>query len=123
MDTDLSTAEKNDLAELVAQLMNWRKLNHMAVESKKGNFVGLISLNQLTAALQKNSAAKKPKDLLVKHIMESNPKTIGPEDSIKDALQIMVDNEISCLPVILRNELVGILSQNQLIGIDKNGDV
>ncbi len=120
MDTDLFTAQKNDMAELVAQLMTWKKLDHMAVETKKGNFVGLISLREITSALLINkSAKKKSRDLLVKDIMEPRPITIGPENSIKDALQLLTNGEISCLPVLYKKELVGLISSKQLIGINK----
>lgn len=120
MDTDLFTAQKNDMAELVAQLMTWKKLDHMAVETKKGNFVGLISLRQITSALLINKNTKKNRrDLLVKDIMEPSPMTIGPENSIKDALQMLTDGEISCLPVLFKKELVGLISSKQLIGINK----
>ena len=120
MDTDLFTAQKNDMAELVAQLMTWKKLDHMAVETKKGNFVGLISLREITSALLINKIAKKKsRDLLVKDIMEPRPITIGPENSIKDALQLLTNGEISCLPVLYKKELVGLISSKQLIGINK----
>ena len=120
MDTDLFTAQKNDMAELVAQLMTWKKLDHMAVETKKGNFVGLISLREITSALLINKTAKKKsRDLLVKDIMEPRPITIGPENSIKDALQLLTNGEISCLPVLYKKELVGLISSKQLIGINK----
>jgi CBS domain-containing protein len=121
MDTDLFTAQKNDMAELVAQLMTWKKLDHMAVETKKGTFVGLISLREITSALFTNKAAKKKRrDLLVKDIMESNPITIGPENSIQDALQLLSEEEVSCLPVLFKKELIGLINSKQLSGINKN---
>jgi len=112
MDTDLFTAQKNDMAELVAQLMTWKNLDNMAVETKKGNFIGLISLRQITAAiLKKKRAKKKKRDLLVQDIMEPSPVTIGPDYPIKDALELLV---------LLKKELVGIISQKQIAGINKS---
>ncbi len=121
MDTDLFTAQKNDMAELVAQLMTWKNLDNMAVETKKGNFIGLISLRQITAAiLKKKRAKKKKRDLLVQDIMEPSPVTIGPDYPIKDALELLTNEKITCLPVLLKKELVGIISQKQIAGINKS---
>ncbi len=121
MDTDLFTAQKNDMAELVAQLMTWKNLDNMAVETKKGNFIGLISLRQITAAILKNKSTKKKKrDLLVKDIMEPSPVTISPDYPIRDALELLTNEKITCLPVLLKKELVGIISQKQIAGINKS---
>ena len=121
MDTDLFTAQKKDLAELVAQLMTWKNLDNMAVETKKGNFIGLISLRQITAAILKNKSAKKKKrDLLVQDIMEPSPVTIAPDYPIKDAIELLTNEKITCLPVLFKKELVGIISQKQLARINKS---
>ena len=121
MDTDLFTAQKKDLAELVAQLMTWKNLDNMAVETKKGNFIGLISLRQITAAILKNKSAKKRKrDLLVQDIMEPSPVTIAPDYPIKDAIELLTNEKITCLPVLFKKELVGIISQKQLARINKS---
>ena len=121
MDTDLFTARKKDLAGLVAQLMTWKNLDNMAVETKKGNFIGLISLRQITAAILKNKSAKKKKrDLLVQDIMEPSPVTIAPDYPIKDAIELLTNEKITCLPVLFKKELVGIISQKQLARINKS---
>ncbi len=120
METDLFTAQKTDLAELVTFLMTWKDLDHMAVESKKGNLVGLVSLKKVTQEILKTKQSKKSKSLLVKDVMQPDPVTIKPDKSIKAALQLMSDHNISCLPVIFKKELVGIISQKHLLGINKS---
>ena len=42
--------------------------------------------------------------------MNKNPITIGPNDDIKYAILLMIDKKVSCLPVVEKNELVGILT-------------
>ena len=63
---------------------------------------------------------KKSKDLLVEDVMQSDPVTVNPEASIIDALQLMIDKDVTCLPVIVKKELVGIISQKHLLKINKS---
>ena len=120
METDLFTAKRSDLAELVAHLMSWKNLGHMAVENKKGNLVGLVSLNKVTEVALKKKRSKKSKDLLVKDVMQADPVTVSPDASIMDALQLMIDKDVTCLPVIVKKELVGIITQKHLLKINKS---
>ncbi len=120
METDLFTAKRKDLAELVAHLMSWKNLDHMAVENKKGNLVGLVSLNRVTEVALKKKRSKKSKELLVKDVMQADPVTVSPDASIVDALQLMIDKDVTCLPVIVKKELVGIISQKHLLKINKS---
>ncbi len=43
MSTDLFTVQRDDLIELVAEIMNWRRIRYMPVEDNKGELVGLVS--------------------------------------------------------------------------------
>lgn len=59
METDLFTVQRDDLIELVAEMMDWRKIRYMPVEDKKGN---LVILNQSAIAAsflqQKNHTSR-----------------------------------------------------------------
>tara|TARA_R100001143_G_scaffold63596_1_gene73230 strand:- start:3849 stop:4130 length:282 start_codon:yes stop_codon:yes gene_type:complete len=43
-------------------------------------------------------------------VMSKNPVTIGPNDDIKYAMLLMIEKKVSCLPVVEKNELVGIIT-------------
>ena len=61
---------------------------------------------------------RRPEEILafrsLRQILASKPRTllsVGPADTVLSALQIMSDNDVGCLVVLERNELVGIVSE------------
>jgi CBS domain-containing protein len=49
-------------------------------------------------------------------IMSADPITVGPKAKVKDMAQMMVDNRISCLPVVDEDGiLLGIVSEDDLV--------
>jgi len=54
---------------------------------------------------------KEPGSMTVGELAEGKPVTIGADDSIDEAMQLMADRKIRRLPVIDEHRLVGIISQ------------
>ncbi len=49
-------------------------------------------------------------------IMSTDPITVGPKAKVKDMAQIMVDNNISCLPVVDEDGiLLGLVDEDELV--------
>jgi acetoin utilization protein AcuB len=48
--------------------------------------------------------------------MTADPKTIGPDTPVEDALKIMLDNGFRHLPVVDNGEVIGIVSIRDLAG-------
>ena len=57
--------------------------------------------------------------LKVKDIMSTDVKTIGPDSSVEEAAEILSNNNISGLPVVEGENLLGIVSESDLIVKDK----
>ena len=55
--------------------------------------------------------------LKVKDIMSRNPVTITKKTTIEEAVRLMVENDLSCLPVMEGDFLVGIISKSDLFRI------
>jgi len=117
MQTELITAHKSDLVQLVAKLMKWRDLTYMPVEDKKGNIVGLLTLTDTINRLVDEQKKSKPKDLLVKDVMLVDPVIISPEDTIKKAIKLMKEESVGCLPVVNKKELVGMLTNQCIVKV------
>jgi CBS domain-containing protein/gamma-glutamylcysteine synthetase len=118
METDLFTVQKDDIIELIAELMNWRKIRHMPVEDSKGNLSGLITSRQLLTHF--NRGAKNEdgeKAIMAKDIMIKEPLTIGPEASIIEAMKKMRGHRVGCLPVVKGKELIGIITEMDFLRI------
>jgi CBS domain-containing protein len=118
MSTDLFTVQKDDLIELVAEIMDWRRIRYMPVENNKGELIGLISSRMLLRHFARCGKMNKPGgSTLVSDIMIEKPITVTPETSIMDAMQKMQQHRIGCLPVVKGKELVGIITEMDFLRI------
>lgn len=117
METDLFTAQQDDLIELVAELMDWRKVRYMPVEDSKGNLCGLITSRLLLRYYTQYNRINGKKATQVKDIMIKQPITIEPSSTILKAMQILRDNKIGCLPVVKEGELIGIITEMEFLHI------
>ena len=49
--------------------------------------------------------------------MMKNPVIISPDANIIDAMNLMKKNQVGCLPVVNGEELVGIITEKDFLGI------
>ncbi|MCB0639486.1 MAG: CBS domain-containing protein, partial [Lewinella sp.] len=76
METDLFTVQGDDLIELVAELMDWRKIRHMPVEDSKGNLVGLITSRMVLRYYADGKRIRGEEGTVARDIMIREPITI-----------------------------------------------
>lgn len=116
MVTDVFTVQKDDIIELVAEMMDWRKIRYTPVEDTKGNLVGLVTSRLILRHLIQNPKLHGTVKL-VEDIMIKKPYTISPETTITDAMHVMRKNKIGCLPVVKDGELIGIITEMDFLRI------
>lgn len=114
MQTDLLTVQKDDIIELVAEMMDWHNIRYMPVENKKGELSGIISSRELIKHF-----ARKPKDqgIMVRDIMVADPITVDPETTIVEAMHLMRKYNIGCLPVVQNDELIGMIEEMDFLNV------
>jgi len=117
MQTDLLTVEKDDILELVGELMDWRRIRFVPVEDQHGNLQGVITSRLLTRSLLKTIRDPNEKALVVSDIMIKNPLVIDPDASIMDAMKVMRENKIGCLAVVKGKKLVGVITETDFLDI------
>ncbi len=117
METDLFTVQQDDLIELVAELMDWKKIRYMPVEDTKGNLIGLITSRLLLRYFTQKNRINGKSAVHVKDIMIKDPITIEPSSTILSAMKIMRKNKIGCLPVQKDGELIGIITEMEFLHI------
>jgi CBS domain-containing protein len=117
METDLFTVHKDDIIDLVAEMMNWRRIRYMPVEDNKGQLIGLVTSRILLRHYTQKGNDLAEKKLTVKDIMITNPITVSPAATILEALNIMRTNRIGCLPVVKNKELIGIITEMDFLRI------
>lgn len=117
MSTDLFTVQKDDPIDLVAEIMNWRRIRYMPVENTKGELVGLISSRMLLRYYARPDKMELEQITTVKDIMVEKPLTATPETTVVDAMKCLRDNNIGCLPVVKGKELVGVITEMDFLRI------
>lgn len=117
MQTDLYTVDKDDILELVGEIMDWRKIRYMPVEDSEGNLKGLITSRILTRHFLKIAHNPVDKVVTVEDIMIKGPITIEPEASIIKAMKVMRKNKIGALPVVKNKVLAGIITETDFLDI------
>ncbi len=117
MTTDLFTVRKDDVPELVADIMDWQKVRYAPIEDEKGKLIGLISSRMLLRFFGQQYKLDKREEKRVKDLMIKKPITISPESTIFEAMKIMQESKIGCLPVIKNHKLVGIITEGNFLGI------
>lgn len=117
MIADVFTAQADDIVQFVSEMMLWRKIRHLPIEDNKGKLVGLVSSRNLLRHLLDQKKAGSKKVVSISEIMISDPITISPDANILDAMRLMSDNKIGCLPVCSNKELVGIITEKDFLRV------
>jgi CBS domain-containing protein len=110
MVTDLFTLRPDDLVDLAASLMDWRHIRHVPVEDEDGHLVGLVTHRGLLRLLTRGTTAQDGTSMTVREIMKENPTSVSSTTPTLEAIEIMRQSRIGCLPVVDSNQLVGIVT-------------
>jgi CBS domain-containing protein len=100
--------------DFAATLMDWRHVRHVPVEDDRGFLVGLVSHRALLRLVATGRAGAEHK-VSVKEIMNTQPITVQPDTSTADAIRMMREQKLACLPVTRDGKLVGIVTEHDLI--------
>jgi CBS domain-containing protein len=114
MTQDLFTVRTDDIVDFAASLMDWRHIRHVPVENDNGKLVGLVSHRALLRLMAQGRISKEV-SVTVEEIMNREPITVHPDTSTVDAIRLMREKNLSCLPVTRNHKLVGIVTEHDLI--------
>jgi len=109
MSTDVFTVQPDDLIDLAASMMEWRHIRHVPVENGDGRLVGLVSHRALLHLVSKGLGGQ-PEVITVRDVMVADPVTVSPGTPTLDAIALMREKGIGCLPVVEGGQLVGIVT-------------
>lgn len=87
------------------------KIRHLPVVDG-GRVVGVVTDRDLRLAIAREDM---PDDATVSDAMTAPAITTSPETPVEDAAAVLIRNRIGCLPVVEDGELVGILSESDLL--------
>jgi CBS domain-containing protein len=119
MTTDLFTVRSDDIVDFAATLMDWRHVRHIPVEDDSGKLIGLVSHRALLRLVANGRAGDAAK-VSVGEIMNPDPITVVPETTTVEAIRLMREKQLACLPVLRDGKLVGMVTEHDLIVVSSH---
>lgn len=122
MTQNVVTIEIREPLEKAQTLMQQHHIRHLPV-TKKGKLVGILSLTDLMRLSFSDNFGDIESDadvaifrmLGIRHVMKSNPETITPAHSVREAAEILANREFHALPVVEGDSVVGMVTTTDLI--------
>ncbi|MDN7240212.1 acetoin utilization AcuB family protein [Planococcus sp. N028] len=117
MKTDVYTLRPDQTVKDAVLLFEEKHIRHAPVV-EEGKLVGVLSDRDLKDALPSTFATSPPPERYenkIENIMMKQPITAHPMDFVEEIALVFYEQKIGCLPVISGNELVGFLTETDLL--------
>ena len=120
MTAEVTTLGRNDSLLLAKDIMNLGRVRHFPVVDED-EVVGVVSQRDLYKAslgsvMKYGEKAQRTflEGIAVKEVMV-DPLTIPPDAPVQEAARLMLENKIGCLPVLDGAQLVGIVTETDML--------
>jgi acetoin utilization protein AcuB len=108
---DPITIKENASIEEAIEVMKSNSIRHLPVVEKKNRLKGFVTLADLKQGLIPSLVAGVSlSDLIIK-----DPITVGPDDDVEIAAQLIYKHKIGGMPVVKREKLVGIITETDIL--------
>jgi CBS domain-containing protein len=120
MQEKVVTVSAGDRLSTVEDIMTLGGVRHMPVV-RGGKLVGVLSERDLLRASLSSLAHRLDErrafldGIDISRVMSAPPITVAPGASVMEAAGIMADEKIGCLPVVEEEELIGLVTETDLL--------
>jgi CBS domain-containing protein len=121
MTKEVATLGVEDELSLANDIMRLGRIRHLPVVSGDA-LVGIISERDLFRSSLAQALGYGNKDtrevmktLHIKDVMVKQVTTVSPEMELSDAIALMVERKIGCLPVVQDNKLLGLITETDIL--------
>jgi CBS domain-containing protein len=115
MTRDVITLEAQAALIQVDDLMKSHRIRHVPVVQDR-RLVGLVSHRDLIRALARQSSGKATHSISVEDVMSREVETVSPQDSVRTAIDKLLEKRFGCLPVVdEQGALVGIITESDVL--------
>lgn len=108
----LVTIKESQNLQMADELMTQHRIRHLPVLNREELLVGILSRADFLALKKADFALK---DYKVKDLMTSPVKVFAPNAKVRAVAQLFIAKKISCGLVLDSNEIVGIVTSDDLI--------
>lgn len=106
MSTGVITIGPTETASAAWMTMKRRRIHHLVVMTK-GGMSGILSERDLHGS---NNSGRLVRDLMSRHVVSA-----GPETTLAEAAELMLERRIGCLPVMDDGRIVGIVTATDVL--------
>jgi CBS domain-containing protein/gamma-glutamylcysteine synthetase len=117
MQTDIFTVNENELVDMVASIMDWQKIRHVPVEDEEHRLVGIVTNRTLLRLVGRRSDESLAQMVPVSSIMQTEVVTVPPETPTLEAIRMMRELHVACLPVVKDGRLIGMVTETDMMEI------
>lgn len=110
MVTKIITAQEQDSAALILQMMKWNNIHHLPILNDANELSGLLTWSDVGHHEEDQQIYK----ISIRDLMRKDLVTISPKASVKEAKEKMKKHKVKGLPVVVGKALVGIVTTNDL---------
>lgn len=118
---DVATLDVDDELSLANDIMKLGRIRHLPVVQGK-KLVGMLSERDLFRSSLVEALGHEPtktrdvmKAVRIQDIMVKRLITISPEADIKEAVHLMLQHKIGCVPVVRGSELLGLITETDIL--------
>ena len=121
MTTEVVALKVGEELSLASDIMTLARIRHLPVVEGE-HLVGIISQRDLFKASLASvvghnykETREHLKEITIKEVMVKDVVTIGPDTKIHEAGRIMLEKKIGCLPVVQGGNLVGMVTETDIL--------
>lgn len=118
MNEEVILAEENEQVSHARNLMLKHGYSRILVVDQEGKPVGILTEKDLIRKMRANGPQwkRRPIDKIsIRRVMTPNPVVITPFRELREAVELMIKNDISSIPVVDNEEVVGIITKSDLM--------
>lgn len=118
MNEDVILVEENEQVSHARNLMLKHGYSRILVVNPEGKPVGILTEKDLIRKMRSNGPKWKRRtidNIAIHRIMTPDPVTISPFKEVREAVELMIKNDISSIPVVDEDEVVGIVTKSDLM--------
>jgi len=124
MQKEVATLGLEDSLDVAEDIMTLGRVRHLPVVTGDRRLVGLVTQRDLLKAsvasvleLSRSVEHDWLKAIPIRLVMSSELLTVSPDDSLEEAVRLMISKKFGCLPVVDNGKLVGLLTETDCLGV------
>ncbi len=131
MTKNVITAKENTTIEEVFEKLKDNHIHHIPIVNEQEEIVGLISYQDVVKLFHPSTTYNHPQgwlktkgflqSLLAKEIMTKNIYSLNPDSQLSDAIELLLENQFHCIPIISNKKILGMLTPFDIIKRFKEG--